>query len=268
MTPLPVNPLLDLAGHPVVAHRGASAYAPENTLPAFRLALEQAADACEFDVHLSADGVPVVIHDSTLDRTTDRTGFVAETPLAAIREADAGYRFTPDGGRTYPYRGQGIRVPTLVEVIETLGSVPLLIELKTAGAMEPVARVLTESSACERCVVASFDRRALATFHAAPFIAGASRAEIAKLVILSILGFGSPRVPYRAIAVPPRHGVLPVFSRRMVKLARRLACPVHVWTVDDPKLARQFWEAGAAGLITNVPDVILRARREAGLSLG
>lgn len=265
-----MNPLLDLAGHPVVAHRGASAYAPENTLPAFRLALEQAADACEFDVHVSADGVPVVIHDRTLDRTTDRTGFVAETPLAAIREADAGYRFTPDGGRTYPYRDRGVQVPTLVEVIETLGSLPLLIELKTAGAMEPVARVLTELSASDRCVVASFDSRALATFHAAPFIAGASRGEIVRLLMRSILGFGRPRVPppYRAIAVPPKHGMLPIFSRRMVKLARRLGCPIHVWTVDDPKLARRFWESGAAGLITNAPDVILRARREAGLSLG
>lgn len=262
-----MNPLLDLAGHPVVAHRGASAYAPENTLPAFRLALEQAADACEFDVHVSADGVPVVIHDRTLDRTTDQTGLVAEMPLDAIREADAGYRFTRDGGRTFPYRGQGIRVPTLVEVIETLGSLPLLIELKAAAAMEPVARILTELGVCDRCVVASFDHRALASFHAAPFIAGASRGEIVRLVIRSVLGLGRPRVPYRAIAVPPRHGLLPVFSRRMVKLARRLGCPVHVWTVDDPKFARQFWEAGAAGLITNVPDVILRARREAGLAL-
>ena len=100
-----VNPLLDLSARPVIAHRGASAYAPENTLPAFELAVQQGADAFELDVRLTRDGAPVVIHDDTLERTTDLTGPVRARTLAELRAADAGHWFTPDGGRTMPFRG-------------------------------------------------------------------------------------------------------------------------------------------------------------------
>ena len=93
-----MNPLLDLSARPVIAHRGASAYAPENTLAAFELAVTQGADALELDVRLSRDGAPVVLHDHTLDRTTNLAGPVRGRTLAELRQADAGFRFTPDRG--------------------------------------------------------------------------------------------------------------------------------------------------------------------------
>ena len=100
-----MNPLLDPAARLVIAHRGSSAEAPENTLPAFEAAVARGADAIELDVRLTADGAPVVIHDATLDRTTDRTGPVAALTLAELRAVDAGWHFTPDLGHTHPYRG-------------------------------------------------------------------------------------------------------------------------------------------------------------------
>src|ERR687883_338619 len=126
--------LLDPNAHPVVAHRGASARAPENTLRAFKLALEEGADALELDVHATTDGIAVVVHDPTLDRTTDATGTVSKLPLERVRAADAGARFSPDGGRTFPWRGRGLRIPTLDEVLVAFPTTPLIIEIKAASA--------------------------------------------------------------------------------------------------------------------------------------
>jgi glycerophosphoryl diester phosphodiesterase len=262
-----VNALLDCARHPVIAHRGASAYAPENTLPAFQLAMEQRVDGCEFDVRVSADGVPVVFHDPTLERTTDLAGEVAALTLEELRRADAGHRFTPDEGRTFPFRGKGVRIPTLAEVIRTLAGLPLLIELKVAAAMEPVARLLREEGATERAIVASFRHEALGVFRSAPFLSGASRYDLGMLLLRSRLRWPARRLSYRVAAMPQKRWGLQLFHPSIASAARRAGCPVHVWTVDDPEEARQLWSQGVSGIITNAPDVIQRARREAGLEL-
>src|SRR5918994_4145382 len=100
-----------------LAHRGASALAPENTLEAFRMAVEAGAGGLELDVHLTRDGHVVVIHDETVDRTTGGTGAVAEMTLDELRGLDAGHDFSPDGGSTLPYRDRNVLVPTLAEVL-------------------------------------------------------------------------------------------------------------------------------------------------------
>src|SRR5919199_3937577 len=166
--------LLDLHAHPVVAHRGASARAPENTLPAFELALEEGADALELDVRTTADDVAVVIHDATLDRTTNASGAVATLPLERVRAADAGARFSPNGGRTFPWRGRGLQLPTLDEVLVAFPTTPLVIEIKTARAQEAVRRTLVERRALDRCVVMSFLANALTLFRESPWLTGAS----------------------------------------------------------------------------------------------
>lgn len=257
-----MNPLLDLSLRPIIAHRGASAYAPENTLPAFALALEQGADALELDVHLSADGVPMVIHDPTLERTTDRPGAVALLAADQIREADAGARFSPDGGKTFPWRNQGVRVPTLMEVLERLPQVPILLEIKTASAQEAVRRTLLERHAEGRCVLASEDAATLEGFQQPPFMAGASGPDIARLYWRSLLGRSNDPVRYRLLSVPVRHRGLPVPTRRFVAAARRVGCPVHVWTVNHPRVARRLWSRGVAGIVTDEPGIMRRAREE------
>ncbi|MGH7702904.1 MAG: glycerophosphodiester phosphodiesterase [Gemmatimonadales bacterium] len=255
-----MNPLLDLSSRPIIAHRGASAYAPENTLPSFSLALQQGADALEMDVHLSADGVPMVIHDPTLERTTDRSGAVARLTVEQIREADAGARFSPDGGQTFPWRNQAVRVPTLAEVLERFPEAPILLEIKTAMAQEAVRRTLLERHAEGRCVAASEHAAAVESFQAQPFIAGASGPEIARLYWRSLLGRPNQPVRYRLLSVPVRHRGLPVPTRWFVAAAQELGCPVHVWTVDQPRLAGRLWARGVAGIVTNRPDVIRSAR--------
>ena len=256
-----MNPLLDLSGRPVIAHRGASGSAPENTLPAFELAARQGADAFELDVRLSADRVPVVVHDSSLQRTTGNRATVAGQTLSQLREMDAGSRFSADGGRTFPFRAAGVVVPTLTEVLRAFPDMPVLLEIKEARAQEAVRRVLLEERAVDRCVLASDDGAALTLFEAAPFARAASRREISGLYWGIILG-RKATTGYRLLSVPTRYRGLPVPTRAFVTAARGIGCPVHTWTVNDPALARRLWAAGVAGIVTNFPDRILAARKE------
>jgi glycerophosphoryl diester phosphodiesterase len=249
----PVNPLLDLSARPVIAHRGASGDAPENTLPAFELAVQQGADAFELDVRLSRDGAPVVIHDATLERTTSLSGPVRAHTLAELRAADAGRWFTPDGGRTQPFRDRGVKVPTLAEVLWAFPAMPVLVEVKEPEVQEAVRRVLVDEHAGERCVVASGDDAALTVFREGPIPCGASAREIGELYRAVLFRRALPKPRYRLLSVPIRHRGLPVPTRRFVAAARRLGCPVHVWTVDDPATARRLWARGVAGIVTNFP---------------
>ena len=255
-----MNPLLDLDARPVIAHRGASGLAPENTLPAFELAVRQGADALELDVRLTRDGAAVVIHDATLERTTDRSGPVLAHTLAELRMADAGARFTRDRGRTFPFRGTGVHIPTLAEVLWTFPKVPVLVEVKEPEVQEAVRRVLLQEDAAGRCVPASEHGAALQTFRAPPFVIGACAGDIAQLYWAVMFRRRLPQPGYRLLSVPQRHRGLPVPTSRFVAAARSLGCPVHVWTVNDAATARRLWARGVAGIVTDVPDVVGAAR--------
>jgi glycerophosphoryl diester phosphodiesterase len=255
-----VNPLLDLAAHPVIGHRGASGEAPENTLAGFEAAAQRGADALELDVRLTADGAPVVIHDATLDRTTDRTGPVSARTLADLRSVDAGWKFSPDGGRTHPYRGGEARIPTLGEVLWTFPRLALLVEIKEPEAQAAVRRVLVLEEGVERCVVASEHQEALRVFDQPPFLRGASGAEISALYWAVLLRRRPPEGRYRLLSVPRKHRGLTVPTRGFIAAARERDCPVHVWTVDSPRIARALWRRGVAGIVTNLPGRIAEAR--------
>lgn len=257
-----MNPLLDFGDRLVIGHRGAPTLAPENTLESFRIAAERGADALELDVRLSADGVPVVIHDARLDRTTDRRGPVAALTLEELQAADAGATFSPDGGCTHPWRGRGVRIPTLAEVLRVLPEMPLLVELKTPAVQDAVRRVILEHDAVDRVVPAAATDAALAAFREPPFRYGGSAREIGRLFWGTAFRLPRPRPRYATLSVPHRYRGLLVPTARFLAAARRLGIPVHVWTVDDPLQARHLWARGATGMVTNVPGKLVRARGE------
>ena len=253
--------LLDLAAHPVIGHRGASAEAPENTLPSFLRAIEQGVNAIELDVHVTADDVPVVMHDPTVMRTTSGEGAIAGMSWRKLQELDAGARFTPDGGATYPYRDQGVRVPSVEEVLAVIpADLPMVIEVKAIHAQWPLRRVLERFKAASRCVVAAFEAGSLTAFEP-PFMRGASRRDLLALMARTAAGFKPGRVPYRAICAPHEYYGVPVPVGLIVRGARSLGVPVHVWTVDEPTLARRLWTQGVRGIISNSPRVILEERK-------
>lgn len=264
-----VNPLLDVDARLVIGHRGAPALAPESTLASFTLALEGGADALELDVRATADGVPVVMHDATVERTTDGAGALAAMTLAELRRLDAGaHHARPALGtsdaRDYPWRGRGLVAPTLDEVLAAFPETPIVVEIKTADAAAAARAVLEHHAAAGRCVVASFDVAALAPFRGGPFALGATRRDAVRLLATTLAGARPTSAGYATLCTPYRwRGArLPVagFARALRSIGRT----VHVWTVDEPAIALAFWRAGVQGIITNDPATMVRAREELG----
>lgn len=256
-----MNVLLDPSAKLVIAHRGNSAFCPENTLVSFQRGLALGADALEFDIRVSRDGTAVVIHDPTLDRTTNGSGPVNALTLDELQRLDAGCRFTPDGGRTFPFRGQGITIPTLEVVLATFPGVHMVIEIKTRDASAEVKRLLTANGAANRVLIGAFDDAAIAPFRGSAFAHSASRRELIRLYARSILPGGPRRLPYHALAIPPRFKGIPIPVNRLARMARHTGGTTHVWTVDDPEQASGYWAGAVNGIITNDPATILASRK-------
>ena len=229
----------------VIAHRGASGSAPENTLAAFRRAAAIGADMVELDVQLTRDGVVVVIHDLTLERTTDGTGAVREHTLAELRRLDAGAWFAPG------FRGE--RLPALAEVLAAI-PLPVNVELKPAGDDGLEARTLAvveEAGALGRVVFSSFDGASLDRLRAqSPEAALAVLWELAPLpaAIRCV-----ERVAARALHLRKDAATADALARLT---ARGLA--VRVWTVNEPADFARLAQAGADGIFTDYPERFLQ----------
>jgi glycerophosphoryl diester phosphodiesterase len=246
------------------AHRGASASAPENTLEAFRRAVEAGAGGLEMDAHMTRDGYVVVIHDDTVDRTTDGSGAVREMSLGEVRALDAGYRFSPDGGITYPYRGRGVRVPTLAEVYGEFPDVRVNVEIKEPqpGIEEAVLRTIEEAGAKGRTLVASSRHGIIARFRrvsGGEVATAASRREIEVFYLLSRLGLeGWIQPPYTALQVPKYYKGLLLVTWRFVEAATRRGVGVDVWTINDPAAMRRLLDLGVRVVMTDRPEELAR----------
>ena len=230
--------LLDPAARPIIGHRGAAGEEPENTVRSFDTALRQGADALEFDVRAAAGGTPVVIHDATVDRTTNGVGAVQRFTTSALGELDAGW---------------GERVPLLTDVLARYPHTPFIVEIKETRAAEPALAVMEQHGARERVLVGSFEHQALAPFRRAGFAVAAARRQAALFWTVTRLGAAPPRGSLAGFTVPEYHGRLRVVDARFVRAAHRRGLPVHVWTVDDPGDARRLRALGVNGLITNLP---------------
>jgi glycerophosphoryl diester phosphodiesterase len=244
------------------AHRGASARAPENTLEAFRLAMEAGAGGLELDVHLTRDGEVVVIHDATVDRTTDGSGAVAGMSLDELRGLDAGCRFSPDGGATYPYRGRGLRVPTLAEVYERFPAASVNIDIKEPqqGAEEAVLQMIQNAGAEERSLVVSDDHAVVRRFRRASggrISTGASRLEITVFYVSSRLRLERLAHPaYDALQVPVEYRGISLITPRFVEAAHSRGARVDVWTINDPGEMRRLLDLGVDVIMTDRPETL------------
>ncbi len=235
----------------VFAHRGASAYAPMNTLPAFELAAAQGADGIELDVHLTRDGRVVVIHDFTVDSTTDGHGRVAEMSLADIKRLDAGAWF----GAAFA----GVRVPTLDEVFAEVGHRVLInVEIKSEGGASPdleqaVAAIIERSSMKERIIVSSFNALVLTHFrNAMPDVPIGFLYDTAAKDVLQTLQDTGLTVE----ALHPHHLRL---DAGLMVLARTRGWWVNTWTVNDPQRAAELRDLGVNVVMTDYPDIVRAA---------
>ena len=244
------------------AHRGGCALGPENTLAAFDLGVRAGADGLELDVHLSSDGVPVVHHDSTLDRTTSASGPLASRTAADLARVDAGCRFAGSGD--FPFRRQGVGIPSLGEVLRKYPDVPVIIDMKVDSREmgEAVAREVRAAGAADRACAAGYGARSAAAARAAlPDMAcSASRPEARLAVYRAWARWPVRRARYGGYQVPERTSLLRVVSQRFIQYAHETEVKVHVWTVDEEADMRRLLAWGVDGLISNRPDLATRVR--------
>jgi glycerophosphoryl diester phosphodiesterase len=235
----------------VFGHRGASAYAPMNTLPSFELAAEQGADGVELDVHLSQDGQLIVLHDFTVDHTTDGHGYARDMTLAQLKKLDAG-----------SWKGEqfkGIRIPTLDEVFVAVGQkLCINVEIKsesveTDGVEQQVAECIAKNAMTERVIVSSFNPLALKRFR-----------EIMPEVPIGYLYVAGEQPFAEVIKSLPhdaRHPQHTMIDQGYMDWARQNGYRVNTWTVNDPTRAAELRNMGVDAIITDMPDVMLEALR-------
>ena len=241
-----------------LGHRGASAAAPQNTLAAFRKAVEMGADGVELDVQLSADGVPVVIHDFTVNKTTSGTGRVADKTLAELKALDAGSKFSPHFA--------GERIPTLAEVFEAIdGKLLVNVELKApshnwnTALVGPVLETVRRHGMQTKVLFSSFNSHMLrAMKQLAPGIPAGVLYEPDSPVYVR-RAWLDPFVPHEA-----RHPHRTMLTGPIVGWYHAHGLRVNTWTVDDPAEMRRHIDTGVDSIITNKPDVlksVLQARQ-------
>lgn len=257
---MPVDRLFRSDRVSAIAHRGGSKLRPENTLAAFEHAIALGVDGLECDVHLSADRVPVVVHDPTLDRTTDASGPVGARTAAELRAVDAGYRFGESNGA--PWRGRGVGIPGLASVLDLSADLPVIIELKgeDPAIVPPVLDIVRRSRRSDRVMFGGFSHTVLtAARQLAPDVpTSASRQEIEQAVKRSYFGLGPGRTGCALFQVPLRFHGREILTARLTRRLRRSGFVVHSWIIDEVEDMRRVIDWGVTGLISDRPDLVIQ----------
>ncbi|MBM4205286.1 MAG: glycerophosphodiester phosphodiesterase [Gammaproteobacteria bacterium] len=249
----------------VIAHQGGDGILPGNTLEAFKNADGLGVDVLEMDLHQSRDGVLVLMHDATVDRTTDSSGAITDMDFATLKALDAAYHWPFDG--TSPQRGRGFRVPGLEEVLESFPEQRFNIEIKqeTPSIADGLCTLLRQRGVVERTLVASFHRAALGEFRkACPEVAtSAHRWEVTSFIAaqgIGLPGLHNPRA--HALQLPLKQYGIELTAEDRVAAAQRLDLYVDVWTLNDAAAIRDAFSRGVDGVITDRPDIALAVRDE------
>lgn len=255
VSPSPRRPL-------AMAHRGGALLRPENTLAAFTHAAELGTDVLETDVRRTIDDKLILLHDASVARTTDGEGAVAALSLEEVKRLDAGYRFTTDGGRTFPFRNQEIRIPTLAETFDLLPRARFNIEIKDGDARTGTAlcRFINERAAWDRVVVAAVSQSVIVSFRReCPRVAtAASSTEASEFMSLNFANLAQTVQPAaNVLQVPERFAGLRVLNADFIRAAHERGLQVHAWTINDQTDMRRLIDAGIDGIITDRPDILL-----------
>lgn len=246
----------------VIAHRGGIGLGPENTMPAFKQAAGLGVDVLEMDLRSTKDDVLVVIHDRTVDRTTNGTGRVRDYTLEELKKLDAGYWWTTDEGKTYPYRGQGITIPVFKEILKAFPDKRLNIEIKQAepSIVEPLLGLIQDIGRPDRVLIASFMSATIKEIRTIyPNIATAATAGDALLFwFMNSAWLESAYHPSaNAFQVPVSIRGIPIVTRDFVRGAHRHNMDVHVWTVNETDEMRRLLDVGVDGVMTDYPGRLL-----------
>ncbi|HEX9332539.1 MAG TPA: glycerophosphodiester phosphodiesterase [Anaerolineales bacterium] len=256
----------------VIAHQGGDGIWPGDTIYAFDKAVKIGADVLEMDAHITKDGQIVLMHDEKVDRTTDGTGLIEDLTLVELKQLDVAYKWSNDNSKTFPYRGQGIQVPTLEELFQKFPQMRYVIEIKlTENPVDkPLCALIRAYKMQDKVVIASFHDEAMQNFRkTCPEVAtSASRGEVTTFVLLGkvfLSGLVAPQ--YQSIQPPydPKESKnIPIMTKRFIREAHAKNLAVEPWTVNDPVLMKQYIEWGVDGIMTDRPDLMIEVLKELG----
>jgi glycerophosphoryl diester phosphodiesterase len=251
----------------VLAHRGGADLRPENTFEAYDHAVDIGVDVLEIDVRISKDGEFVVIHDSTVDRTTDGTGRVEDKTVAELRSLDAGFKFTTDNGTSFPFRGKGIRIPTFRETLERYKGRNINIEVKQAPGEKSreFCETLRGRIDPKQTVVASASGDFLYPFRdtCPEYTTSATFTEVLDFLTRHKLGVSSSYSPaMRFLQIPAGFRYLTILDRSFASSAKSKGLGIHVWTINDANEMRRLIRLGVDGIVTDKPDLLIKVIEE------
>ena len=253
----------------VVAHRGDSHHFPENTLEAFRSALAMGIDVIETDVHLTKDGQVVIWHDPTLDRNTDGSGKVEDFTLAELKRLDAGYTFTSDGGKTFPFRAQGVQMATLDEALESCPGQRFNVDLKSKNTdiVQAFNTTVKRHHAEDRVLCASFHLRNLRLMRTTNprILTSLTTLEVLPLLFrqkMGLLGRSLGLERSAVFQVPVSQWGIQVITPEFVTTFHRLGAVIQVWTINDEKTMRELFALGVDSIMTDDPATVIRVAEE------
>ncbi|MDP5273959.1 glycerophosphodiester phosphodiesterase [Chengkuizengella axinellae] len=246
----------------VIAHRGGADIMPENTLTAFEHSRQMGVDALEFDVHLSKDGKIVVMHDETLDRTTDGTGFIANYTLDELKKLDAGYHFKDEQGN-FAFRGKGVTIPTLKEVFDGFSDLPMVIEIKPENKelTEKVYEMIKEYNLESQVIINSFYETVLTWFYelAGDEIPIGAGPDTVKKYVISNKLYLDRLIPLNvsAFQLPMEDSGINLTTKRIIQSLQDRNIVVQYWTINEVTDMEKLIDLGVDGIITNKPDLLL-----------
>lgn len=259
---VPDHVFFESPGPWAIAHQGGRGLWPENTLYAFESAERLGVDVLEMDLRVTADGGLVVMHDATVDRTTNGSGRVDEMTLAEVRKLDAGYWFE-DGSGGFPFRGRGLEVPTLEEVLTRFRDSRLILEMKEFGpdSVTRLCQILDTHDATSRALVASFGHAAMRRFRAECPCVATSATMREGLLLYQLYRFHLARIyrsPAMALQIPETFRGQQVVGPELLELADAFNIKVQVWTVNEEDDMKRLLDIGVHAIMTDFPDRLLR----------
>lgn len=242
-----------------IAHRGASGEAPENTIAAIRLAIEKyQVDMVEVDLRVTKEGVPVVFHDATLERTTEGVGPIRDYSLAELKKRDAGFCFDPAGKGEFPYRGKGVTIPTLEELLAQFPETRFCLEIKEKEVkiVEEVLRLIRRLARRGPLLIGSFHGKiARALRRSSPPSMGGilSKDEVVRAYCAFRFGFKKFSLPSHYAFLPPREYGIRLDESAWIEFLHRQGIRVFYWTVNETTEMETLLNRGADGLLTDYP---------------
>ncbi|KYQ93519.1 hypothetical protein DLAC_06220 [Tieghemostelium lacteum] len=276
----------------ILSHRGSRYLLPENTILAFQTAMDLGADVIETDVRLTSDGELVMFHDKLVDRTTNGSGVVESHTLQELRYLDAGYRFSPDNGTSYPYRSKGIKIPTIWELFHKLSpDYQINIEIKEDDVVvaEKLWKAITEAMegtgrksrslviGCRFCAPTKRIRE-LAQQYAnekgldrLPITTSGCEKEVTKFVILSQLYLAKiyyrfkPIDSFELLQIPTHSGAIRLDNEKVLSSAKHLGLHTHFWVINNVQEINRVLDLNVEGIISDRPERCIRIFKERGM---